>query len=259
MEDFSHDKLMRYSRQMMLEQIGRTGQEKLAASKVVIVGSGGLGCAIGQVLVRGGVGEVTLYDDEKIELSNLHRQILFDESDLGEFKSTTAARKLSVINSSVRVESKVLRVGKENIGALFQGTDLVIDATDNIPSRYLLNEAAVAAGKDWMYGGCAGMMGTVMLVRRGGACLECVFGPMQPSDCTPVRPFPVGPATPMIVGGIQANEAVKYLLKKQSAGLDNSCPSEYISIDLWQLRVRRNTIVNRNAHCRLCHRGNNSD
>lgn len=252
------DNLTRYSRQMLLPQIGRTGQQTLAASKVVIVGSGGLGCSIAQVLVRGGVGQVTLYDDEKIELSNLHRQILFDENDIGGFKSAVAAEKLSGINSQVRVQSVVERVRRENVASLFEKYDLVIDATDNIPSRYLLNEAAVTIGSNWMYGGCVGMTGTILLIRKGGACLECVFGPMQECDSTPVGAFPVGPATPVIVGAIQANETIKYLLKKNAPIPDNSYPSEYISIDLWQLRVRSNTITKQNTSCRLCSQGNST-
>jgi adenylyltransferase/sulfurtransferase len=259
MERSPGDNLIRYSRQMMLPEIGRQGQETLAASKVILVGSGGLGCAIGQVLVRAGVGRVTLYDDEKIELSNLHRQILFDENDLGGFKSAVAAKKLSAINSQVCVRSMVERVRLENVASLFESADLVIDATDNIPSRYLLNETAVSVGADWMYGGCVGWQGTVMLFRRGSVCLECVFGPIESSDQTPVGAFPVSPATPVIVGGIQANEAIKYLLKKKLPGSNNPCPSEYISIDLWQIRVKHNTISKQSNCCRLCSRGNTVD
>lgn len=256
MDGSSDDILTRYSRQMMLPQIGHAGQQALLASKVVIVGSGGLGCAIGQVLVRGGVGQVTLYDDEKIELSNLHRQILFDENDLGDDKSSVAARKLSAINSQVCVRSKVERVRQENVAKLFDDVDLVIDATDNIPSRYMLNEAAVAAGCDWMYGGCVGLQGTIMLIRKGGACLECLFGPMQECDATPVGAFPVGPATPVIVGAIQANETIRYLVEKKTSATNCPGPSEYISIDLWQVRLRRNTISTRNSQCRVCGQGN---
>jgi adenylyltransferase/sulfurtransferase len=253
------DSYQRYARQLILPEIGRSGQEKLRKSKVIIVGSGGLGCAISQILVRGGLGEVTLYDDDRIDLENLHRQILFDENDVGRFKAETAVEKLSRMNSDVRVRVVVERVSEANVESLFDGADLVVDATDNLHSRYLLNAAAVRAGADWMYGGCVGMQGTILLMRTGrGACLECVFGPKEAGDQPrPAEKFAVGPATPVVVGAIQANEVIRYLVEKNApAEADNSCSGRYISIDLWQSRVQSNRLPGKNPECGICGKRN---
>jgi adenylyltransferase/sulfurtransferase len=246
----------RYSRQLILPQIGPFGQEKLRKSKIILVGSGGLGCTMSQILVRGGLGEIILYDDDRIDLENLHRQILFDEKDVGGFKAEVAAEKLSRMNHEVRVKAVVQRVSEGDVDSLFSaGADLVVDATDNLHSRYLINKAAVKAKADWMYGGCVGMEGTVMLICGGrGACLECVFGPMEEAD----RPrttekFPVGPATPVAVGAIEANEVIRYLVEKNDEkGVDKACPGRYISIDLWQARVVSNRLPVRNPECKAC-------
>jgi adenylyltransferase/sulfurtransferase len=248
----------RYARQLILPQIGPAGQEKLRKSKIIIVGSGGLGCTISQILVRGGLGEIILYDDDRIDLENLHRQILFDESDIGRFKAEAAAEKLSRMNHDVRVKAVVGRVSEEMVDSLFTaGASLVVDATDNLHSRYLLNAAAVRAGADWMYGGCVGMEGTVMLICGGrGACLECIFGPKEAGDQPrPTEKFPVGPATPVAVGAIEANEVIRYLVEgNEQKGVDKACSGRYISINLWQARVWSNQLPGRNPECGTCGR-----
>jgi adenylyltransferase/sulfurtransferase len=250
MTQSKEDKLSRYARQMLMPWVGLAGQEKLLASKVGIIGCGGLGSTIGQILARAGVGELTLCDSDQVELSNLHRQILYDEKDLGKPKAVVAAAKLMMINSQVKYHAVARRVDEKNIGDLIRGNDLVIDATDNLTSRYVVNTAAVQAGRDWIYGGCVGTEGTVMVVRsRSGACLECLFGPMEPEGQKAGGGFPILPPTPVVVGAIQANEAIKYLLTKEA---DNSCGSTLISIDLWQVRVRSRRSIVKNPECAVC-------
>ncbi len=250
MTQSKEDKLRRYARQMLLPRMGVAGQEKLLASKVAIIGCGGLGSTIGQVLARAGVGELTLCDGDQVELDNLHRQILFDEKDLGKPKAVVAAAKLMMINSQVKYHAMAQRVDEKNIGDLIRGSDLVVDATDNLTSRYVLNTAAVRAGRDWIYGGCVGTEGTVMVVRsRIGACLECMFGPKEPESKNSSGRFPILPPTAVVVGAIQANEVIKYLLAKDE---DNPCGSKVISIDLWQVRVRSSDFIGKNPDCAVC-------
>jgi molybdopterin/thiamine biosynthesis adenylyltransferase len=250
MTQSKEDKLQRYSRQMLMPQMGVVGQERLLGSKVVIIGCGGLGGTIGQILARAGVGELTLCDSDRVELGNLHRQLLFDEKDLGKPKAIVAGSKLMMINSQVKYHVMAGRVDAKNIEDLIRGCDLVVDATDNLPSRYVLNRAAVRLGRDWIYGGCVGTEGTVMVVRsRSGACLECVFGPEEVENGKTTVPFPILPPTPVVVGAIQANEVLNYLLAK---GKDNSCGSKVISIDLGQVRVRSSEFIGKNPECGMC-------
>ncbi len=243
--------LQRYARQTILPQVGLSGQEKLLKSSVSVVGCGGLGCTIAQILVRAGVGRVIIRDDERVEIENLHRQILFDERDLGRSKVQAAAAKLSAINSQVEIRALDERVTAENVRSVFDEADLVVDATDNLATRYLLNESAVRMERSWIYGGCVGTEGTIMVIRSGGgACLACIFGPAEASDLQPAGgKFPILPTAPVVVGALQANEVLKYLLAP-----DNTCGSRYICIDLWQTRVRASEVLGRVSSCVVCGR-----
>jgi molybdopterin/thiamine biosynthesis adenylyltransferase len=250
MGETKETRLGRYCRQMMLPHVGEAGQERLLASKVVLVGCGGLGCTIGQILARAGVGEITLCDGDTVQLDNLHRQILYDERDLNRPKAVVAAAKLLMINSQVRLHARPERIDSGNIGDMIQNADLVVDATDNLASRYAINAAAAAQGKDWIYGGCVGTVGTVMVVRsRTGACLECVFGPYDPVEQGQAGGFPVLPTTPVIVGAFQAHEVLRYLLEKEKV---KPCGSRTLSIDLWQARVRASDFLSKTPGCGAC-------
>lgn len=253
MKESGDSRLQRYQRQMLLPHLGEAGQRTLLASKVVIIGCGGLGGTISQILARAGVGELTLCDADTVQLDNLHRQILFDEQDVGKPKAIVAAAKLLQINSQVKLNAMPVRVDAGNIRDLVANADLVVDATDNLESRYVLNTAAAALGRDWIYGGCVGMEGTVMVIRnRSGACLECIFGPFDPAEGRPTAPFPILPTTPVVVGAIQANEAIRYLLEKEA---NSACGSRVICIDLAQVRVRSNDRIGKVPGCGVCGKG----
>ncbi|MFA5863229.1 MAG: HesA/MoeB/ThiF family protein [Phycisphaerae bacterium] len=240
----------RYARQIIVPQVGLAGQEKLLKSKVVIVGCGGLGCTIGQILARTGVGELFLCDSDKVELDNLHRQILYDEKDLGKAKAVLSAEKLLQINSQVKCHALPIRIDEKNVVDLINQSDLIVDATDNLASRYMLNTAATQIGRDWIYGGCVGTEGTVMLVRnRTGACLECLFGPYDAAEQNPPGKFPILPTTPVVVGAIEAHEVIRYLLTNDE---DKPSGSKVISIDLWQSRVRSSNSLAKNPGCDRC-------
>ena len=248
MNQSDEQKMLRYARQIILPMMGVDGQKKLLASKVVIVGCGGLGCTISQILVRSGIGEITVCDSDTVELENLHRQILYDEQDIGHPKAMVAASKLLNINSQVNLHAKQQRIDENNVGELIEASDLIIDATDNLVSRYMINKAAVAMNRDWIYGGCVESQGTVMVIRRSGACLECVFGRYDPETQSQRIKFPILPTAPVVVGAIESNAAIEYLLAKDQA----INGSKLISIDLGQMRVHCTDAIEKNEECFLC-------
>ena len=156
----------RYSRQVLFEPIGVEGQRRLGASRVALIGCGALGSALAELMVRAGVGRLTVVDRDFVELSNLQRQMLFDEGDVAENlpKAEAAARKLRRINSTVAVEPIIADANHESIEQFIEGADLILDGTDNLQTRYLINDAAVKHGMAWVYGACLAARGLVMAV-----------------------------------------------------------------------------------------------
>src|SRR5689334_20827549 len=207
--------LERYSRQMRFYGVGLEGQRKLAEARVTLCGCGALGTVLANALVRAGVGHLRLIDRDFIETSNLQRQVLFDEHDVADNlpKAEAAARKLAAINSAVHVEPVVADIDRTNILDLVHDADLVLDGTDNFEIRYLINDAAVKLGKPWVYGGCIGSHGQVMVILPGQTpCLRCVFeaapAPGEAGTCETAGVLgPIG----NILASFQATEAIKIL------------------------------------------------
>lgn len=168
----------RYARQRILPEIGAQGQARLGRASVLIIGCGALGSVQAELIVRAGVGHVRLVDRDVIELHNLQRQVLYDEDDVteGRAKADAAARKLARINSTVTLDARVTDCTSENIEALLEGVDLVLDGTDNFDTRYLINDACVKHGVPWIYGGVLGTYGMSLAILPGGPCFRC----MQP-------------------------------------------------------------------------------
>src|SRR6185369_14405862 len=172
----------RYSRQVLFKPLGAEGQERLLAASVVIVGCGATGAAVASLLARAGVGRVRIVDRDFVEPSNLQRQNLFDEQDAAEFtpKAIAAERKIKLFNSDVQVEARVADLTPANASEMLTGFDLILDATDNFETRYLVNDFAVANGRPWIYAAAVGSYGVTMNVLPGEtACLSCIF-PAQP-------------------------------------------------------------------------------
>ena len=242
----------RYHRQTLLPQIGDAGQRRLAASRVLLVGCGALGTVIADQLVRAGVGFVRVCDRDVVELTNLQRQVLFDESDAaaGLPKAIAAAKRLGQINSAVEIDPQVVDVHGGNIERLIEGIEIVLDGTDNVETRYLVNDAAVKRGVPWVYGACVGTSGRVMGIAPGKdrPCLRCLFpdppgaGELPTCDTAGVLGAAAG-----LVASLQVAEAMKILLG------DRSAASELVTIDLWPLRIRTiATAGARRADCLAC-------
>jgi len=230
--------LDRYSRQMRFYGIGEAGQRKLLDSHVTLCGCGALGTVLANHLVRAGVGHVRLIDRDFIELSNLQRQVLFDEHDIAENlpKAEAAARKLAAINSSVHVEPVVTDIDRTNIVELCQDADLILDGTDNFEIRYLINDVAVKLGKPWVYGGSIGSHGQTMTILPGQTpCLRCVFeaapAPGEAGTCETAGVL--GPVV-SIIASFQAAEAFKIL-----TGQLDRINRELIYLDVWDNIQRR--------------------
>jgi adenylyltransferase/sulfurtransferase len=200
--------LTRYERQILHASFGMKGQEKLKQSHVVVAGLGGLGCAASLYLTCSGVGHVTLLDCDCVELSNLNRQVLHYEEDIGERKPFSVAQKLAKLNSSIEVTPVFKKITERNAREIVKGANLVIDGMDNFKTRFILNEACVAEGIPFIHGGVHGLFGEITTILPGKTpCLSCIF-PEVPHR---KGPFPVFGVTPALIAILQVTEAIKLL------------------------------------------------
>ena len=245
--DLSARDLDRYSRQVMLEQIGYAGQQRLAAASVCIVGSGGLGSPIASRMAGMGVGRIRLVDRDVVELSNLHRQTLFAESDVGRVKVEAAAERLRAMNSGIRIDALPLSVGEHNAADVVGGCDVVVDALDSVAARYALNRACVRAGIPFVTGAAVGVSGQAFtVVPRRSACYHCMF-PRLDEDSMPTCSIEgVHPPILSIIGGIEASEAAKIVV-----GQEPSLSGRILHVDLEHLAFSF-TRTFRAEECTVC-------
>jgi len=201
------DERERYDRQIMIPGIGETGQEKLKEAKVFIAGGGGLGSPAAIYLAAAGIGRIRLVDHDRVELSNLNRQVLHGDADIGRKKVDSAAERLQKLNRGVAIEAIDDRITEDNASRLVAGFDLIVDALDNLPTRYLLNKTAVEKNIPFFHGAVYGFEGRAMTIIPGkSACLWCLY-----QGRVTEGKFPVIGVAPAIIGGIQATEVIKYL------------------------------------------------
>ena len=211
--ELSSKDLERYSRQVMLEEIGYEGQLKLKNAKVCVVGVGGLGNPIVTRLVAMGVGKIRIVDRDVIEMSNLHRQTLFDESDIGQVKVEAAAKKLRKMNSEVLIEALPVSVNDYTAFDVVEGCDIVIDALDSVNARYSLNKACVKKNIPFVTGAAVGVAGQVFtILPNQTACYHCVFPSLDENSMPTCSTEGVHPSILSIVGGIEVAEAIKILI-----------------------------------------------
>ena len=198
----------RYDRQIMIGEIGQEGQGKLKRSRVVIAGAGGLGSPIAIYLTAAGIGTIRVIDHDRVALSNLNRQVLHWEGDVGRKKVDSARSKLRNLNSTVDIQAVGETITEENVSELVDGCDAIVDAMDNLPTRYILNRCAIEKNIPFFHGAVHGFEGRVLTVLPGEtACLRCMYRGLVPQE-----KFPVIGVTPAVIGSIQATEVIKYLL-----------------------------------------------
>jgi adenylyltransferase/sulfurtransferase len=197
----------RYDRQIMIGEIGEEGQGKLKMARVVIAGAGGLGSPIAIYLTAAGIGTIRVIDHDQVALSNLNRQVLHWEEDVGRKKVDSARTKLRNLNSTVDIQAISETITEENVSELADGYDAIVDAMDNLPTRYILNRCAVEKKIPFFHGAVNGFEGRVMTVIPGEtACLRCMYRGLVPQE-----KFPVIGVVPAVIGCLQATEVIKYL------------------------------------------------
>lgn len=244
----------RYSRQVLFEGIGESGQRRLREASALVVGCGALGSSQVETLARAGVGSLLIVDRDFVEESNLQRQTMFTERDARERvpKSVAAARRVAEINSDVRCEAEVADVTGANVERLIRGRDLVLDGTDNFATRFLINDACVKHGVAWVYGAAVGSYGVTMTVRpRATPCLRCVF-PETPAAGSAPTCDTAGVIMPIIsvVAAVQASEALKLL-----AGREESLHGSLMQFDVWRNQWRRIKLGEPEPDCPTCAHG----
>ena len=236
------DETQRYDRQIIINGFGEAGQEKLKRASVVIAGSGGLGLPAAVYLVAAGVGKLRIIDHDKVELSNLNRQILHWDKDLGQKKVESAGEKLSQMNGNVTIEMVGETIDESNVVKLTDGFNVIIDAMDNMETRFLLNKAAIKHSTLFVHGAVYGLEGRAMTIIPGKtACLGCVYRGLPPKE-----KFPVLGTTPGLIGMIQATEAIKII-----TGIGELLTNRLLIYDGLKMKFSE-VQVKRDSGCKFC-------
>lgn len=241
----------RYARQTILPEIGPAGQQRLARSSVLCIGAGGLGCATLPYLAAAGVGRIAIIDHDHVDLSNLHRQVLFAEADVGQPKAEAAAERLTAVNGEITAEAITERLDLDNVERLFTAADLIIDGSDNYATKYLAADAALKFDRPLVYASATGMEAMVTVFEANkGPCLRCLF-PQAPSGWVP-NCAEAGVLGPLVgtAGAIQAAETIKLLT--------GNAALESLSGRLWLMDARdmssRQLAIARRSDCPTCSR-----
>lgn len=242
------DELRRYARQIRLPSLGIDGQEHLKRASVLVVGAGGLGSPAAMYLAAAGVGRIGIADADQVDVSNLHRQLLHRTEDVGSSKVSSARATLAGINPHVRIDTIGVRVSRENALDLVTAYDVVIDGTDNFPTRYLLNDACVLAGRPLVYGSVDRFEGQVsVFATERGPCYRCLFPtPPDPGTVQNCADAGVLGVLPGLVGTLQATEALKLIV-----GLGDTLEGRLLLVDTLAMHFR--TIgIDRDPECPAC-------
>jgi len=246
--DFTEEQLLRYSRHIILPEVGGKGQTKINRAKVLIVGAGGLGCPVGYYLAAAGVGTIGLVDNDKVEISNLQRQIAHSMDTLGHYKADSAKKTFEALNPDVHVTAIKERINANNILDLIKDYDVVVDGSDNFPTRYLVNDACVMLGKPLASGAILRFEGQVTTIWPGrGHCYRCLFEEPPPAGLVPsCQEAGVLGALPGVVGGLQALEVLKIIL-----GKGDLLTGKLLIFEAMQMKFRT-VAVPKNPDCPVC-------
>jgi len=227
----------RYSRQIILKDVGPIGQKKIINSKVLVVGAGGLGCPVIDYLSRAGVGNIGIVDNDKVNISNIHRQSLYNSKDVGEFKVNSVKEKIKLINPQIKIKTFKERISKKNIEKIFKSYDFIVDGSDNFKTKFLLNKYCLYQKKILIVGAISKMDGHIFTFdfkNKNDPCLKC-FYQTEPSDDILNCEYEgiLGPVAG-VVGNIQAIEVLKKILK-----IGDKSSKKILILDLSKLNFRR--------------------
>ncbi len=246
---FSNEQMERYSRHIILKEIGVKGQKKLLNAKVLIIGAGGLGSPAALYLAAAGVGTIGIADADVVDLSNLQRQVIHTTADLGRPKVESARETMEAINPDVKVETYHEFLAADNILDIVKNYDFILDGTDNFPAKFLINDACVMAGKPFCHAGIIRFQGQLMTWVPGqGPCYRCVFREPPPKDAVPTcRQAGVIGAVAGVIGCLQAMEAVKYI-----TGAGQLLTGALLTYDALNSSFRRVKLPPRDPACPIC-------
>lgn len=246
---FSNEQLRRYSRHLMLPEIGVDGQKKIAGSRVLCIGAGGLGSPACLYLAAAGIGNLGIIDSDTVELSNLQRQVLHSTGNAGRLKVTSAHERISGLNPDVRVTAYPVRLTSRNAFEILGSYDVIVDGTDNFPTRYLANDACVLLRKPYVYGAVYRFEGQASLLGPAvdGPCYRCLFPEPPPAGAAPsCAEAGVLGVLPGIVGLIQATEALKHILQVGKSLAGRLLLFDALAMTFREVRVKRD------PHCPIC-------
>jgi molybdopterin-synthase adenylyltransferase len=245
---FTDQQIERYSRHIILKEVGGKGQKKLLDGRVLIIGAGGLGAPIALYLAAAGVGTIGIADADCVDLSNLQRQVIHFTPDIGKPKVLSAREKMEAINPDIKVIPYETWVSADNILEMVRDYDFVIDGTDNFAAKFLINDACVLAGKSYSHGGILSFYGQTITVLPGeSTCYRCIFPKPPPRDAIPsCSQAGVIGVLPGVLGTIQATEAIKFLL-----GKGELLANRLLTYDALEMRFRE-VSLRRNPNCPIC-------
>jgi adenylyltransferase/sulfurtransferase len=246
--DFTEEQLQRYSRHIILPEVGGKGQKKISGAKVLLVGAGGLGCPVGYYLAAAGVGTIALVDNDTVELSNLQRQIAHSVKTLGVNKADSAKGTFESLNPDVNVVAIKERLSSRNILDLIQDYDVVVDGSDNFPTRYLVNDACVMSKKPLVSGAILRFEGQVTtIVPDEGPCYRCLFEEPPPAGLVPsCQEAGVLGVLPGVIGALQATEVLKLILGKGSPLKGYLLRYDALNTNFRKVRIPKN------SDCPMC-------
>lgn len=245
---FTNEQLERYSRHIILKEIGVKGQKKLLNAKVLIIGAGGLGAPAAMYLAAAGVGTIGIADADEVDLSNLQRQVIHTTNDLGKPKVESAKETMQAINPDVNVITYHEFIASDNISDIIKDYDFILDGTDNFPAKFLINDACVMAEKPFSHAGIIRFQGQLMTYVPGqGPCYRCVFENPPPKDAVPTcKQAGVIGAMAGVIGCLQAMEAVKYI-----TGAGDLLTGYLLTFDALKMEFRKIRLP-RNPNCGVC-------